>query len=68
VRDIPALADRIKSLLTDVSQRERMGRSARSKVEAGFSLSRQAEVFEQVYQTVISGRKKSPHKSYSGGS
>ena len=63
VRDIPALADRLKRLLTDVGQRERMGRSARSRVEANFSLTRQAEVFEQLYQSVSSSRKNSPHKS-----
>ncbi len=57
VRDIPALADRLKRLLTDVGQRERMGRSARSRAEAHFSLSRQAAVFEQMYQSVISSRK-----------
>ena len=54
VRDISALADRLKSLLTDAGQRERMGRSARSRAEASFSLSRQAEVFEQMYNSVIS--------------
>lgn len=63
VRDIPAVADRLKRLLTDVGQRERMGRSARSRVEANFSLSRQAEIFEQLYQSVISSRKNSPYKS-----
>lgn len=59
VRDIPAMADRLKKLLTDSAQRERMGRSARTRAEAEFSLSRQAEVFEQMYQTVISNRKNS---------
>lgn len=54
VRDINAMADRLKSLLSDSAQRERMGLSARSRAEAEFSLSRQAEVFEQMYQTVIS--------------
>jgi glycosyltransferase involved in cell wall biosynthesis len=63
VRDINALADRLKSLLTDPTQRERMGLSARSRAEAEFSLSRQAEVFEQMYQTVIANRKNSSHKS-----
>jgi colanic acid/amylovoran biosynthesis glycosyltransferase len=63
VRDIPALADRIKRLLTDVGQRERMGRSARSSAEAKFSLSRQAEGFEQLYQSVILSRKNSSNKS-----
>ena len=54
VRDIPALADRLKILLTDPDQRERMGRSARFRAEADFSLSRQAKVFEQLYQSVKS--------------
>ena len=36
---------------------------ARSKAEAEFSLSRQAEVFEQMYQTVSSNRKNSSHQS-----
>ena len=63
VRDIPALADRLKKLLTDAGQRERMGRSARSKAEANFSLTRQAVVFEQLYQSVLSGRRNSSHKS-----
>lgn len=52
VRDIHALVDRLKILLTDAGQRERMGRSAIARAEADFSLSRQAEVFEQLYQTV----------------
>lgn len=63
VRDIPALADRLKTLLTDVGQRERMGRSARSRAETNFSLGRQAEVFEQLYQSVISSRKNSSLES-----
>ena len=54
IRDIPLMADRLGRLLTDVGQRERMGRAARSKAEAEFSLSRQAEVFEQLYQSVKS--------------
>jgi glycosyltransferase involved in cell wall biosynthesis len=63
VRDINAMADRLKKLLTDSAQRERMGLSARSRAEAEFSLSRQAEVFEQMYQTVISNRKNSYNNS-----
>jgi glycosyltransferase involved in cell wall biosynthesis len=63
VRDIPALADRLKTLLTDVGQRERMGRSARSRAEANFSLGRQAEIFEELYQSVISSRKNSSYES-----
>lgn len=62
VRDIPALADRLKILLSDAGQRERMGRSARSRAEADFSLARQAEVFEQMYQGLISGRKNSNYE------
>jgi colanic acid/amylovoran biosynthesis glycosyltransferase len=53
VRDIPAMADRLIKLLTNAGQRESMGLSARSKVEANFSLAGQAEVFEQMYQAVI---------------
>jgi colanic acid/amylovoran biosynthesis glycosyltransferase len=63
VRDIPALAGRLKRLLTDPGLREQMGRSARSRAEADFSLSRQGEVFEQLYQSVVSSRKNSLHKS-----
>ena len=57
VRDIPALADRLKRLLTDAGQRERMGRSARSRAEANFSLNHQTEVFVELYESVISSRK-----------
>jgi colanic acid/amylovoran biosynthesis glycosyltransferase len=59
VRDIQSMADRIKSLLTNSAKRERMGLSARSRAEAEFSLGRQAQVFEQMYQTVIPNRKNS---------
>jgi glycosyltransferase involved in cell wall biosynthesis len=54
-RDIPALTDGLRSLLIDAGLRERMGRAARSRAEADFSLSRQVEVFEQLYQSVASG-------------
>lgn len=60
VRDIDALADRLRRLLIDVDQRERMGRSARLRAEANFSLDRQAEVFEELYQSVISKGSNSP--------
>lgn len=53
VRDINAMADRLQRLLADSALRERMGRSSRSRVEAGFLLSRQAEVFEEMYEAVI---------------
>lgn len=52
IRDIPALADRIKRLLLDADLRERMGRSARARVESEFTLERQAQVFEMMYQSI----------------
>lgn len=59
VRDINAMADRIQKLLGDSALREQMGRSARSRAQAEFSLSRQVEVFEQMYQAVVPERQNS---------
>lgn len=53
VRDIAALTDRIARLLADPALREQMGRSARARVEAEFSLERQARVFEEMYASVV---------------
>lgn len=53
VRDIAAMADRIARLLADPALREQMGRSARARVEAEFSLERQARVFEEMYASVV---------------
>ncbi|MBE2192949.1 MAG: glycosyltransferase family 4 protein [Anaerolinea sp.] len=52
VRDIAAMTDRITRLLVDPALREQMGRSARARVEAEFSLERQAHVFEEMYASV----------------
>ncbi len=53
VRDIRALADRIKCLLADAELRERMGRAARQRIEADFGVDRQARVFEQIYEAAV---------------
>lgn len=53
VRDIAVMTDRIARLLTDPALREQMGRSARARVEAEFSLERQARVFEEMYNSVV---------------
>ena len=55
VRDIGALADRIARLLADPALRERMGRAARARVEAAFTLERQAHAFEELYRAVVPG-------------
>lgn len=49
VRDIPAMVEKLAVLLADPRLRERMGRSARERVEAEFTLERQAKVFSQMY-------------------
>ncbi len=53
VRDIGALADRIRTLAADPALRERMGRAARARVEREFTLAAQAERFEAIYQAAI---------------
>lgn len=53
VRDIPAMADRIRRLLLDPALRERLGRAARARAEAEFTLERQADGFEQMYREVV---------------
>ncbi len=53
VRDITAMTNRIARLLADPALREQMGRSARARVEAEFSLERQARVFEEMYASVV---------------
>lgn len=50
VRDIPAMVEKLAALLADPQLRERMGRSARERVEAEFTLERQARVFSQMYE------------------
>ncbi|MCP5303472.1 MAG: glycosyltransferase, partial [Pseudomonadales bacterium] len=50
VRDIPAMVEKLTTLLGDGQLRERMGRSARERVEAEFTLERQAKVFGQMYE------------------
>jgi glycosyltransferase involved in cell wall biosynthesis len=49
VRDIPALADRMKRLLQDSALRLRMGQAARARIEADFTLERQVRVFDEIY-------------------
>jgi glycosyltransferase involved in cell wall biosynthesis len=53
VRDIDALADRLGSLLADAGLRQRMGQSARGRVEQEFRLDRQARVFERMYTAMV---------------
>lgn len=53
VRDIEALAERIRQLLLDAPLRERMGKAARARAEAEFSLERQADVFEEIYSAAL---------------
>ena len=52
VRDIPALVEKLTTLLSDSQLRERMGRSARERVETAFTLERQVKVFDQMYETI----------------
>jgi glycosyltransferase involved in cell wall biosynthesis len=53
VRDITALTDRLSRMIGDVSLREQMGRAARARAEAEFSLERQVLVFEEMYQSIV---------------
>jgi len=53
VRQPWVLADRIKGLLLDPELRERMGRAARKRVEADFSLAKQSKQFEEMYNSII---------------
>lgn len=53
VRDIDALAERLEHLLTHPELRAQMGKAARARAEAQFSLTRQAQVFEQLYQSLL---------------
>lgn len=53
VRDVPALAARLRTLLEDPELRLGMGRAARARAEAEFSLERQARVFESLYESVV---------------
>lgn len=48
-RDIEALQQSLDLLVQDAELRHRMGQAARQRVEKEFSLTRQAEVFEQMY-------------------
>ena len=54
VRDIPALVEKLTALLGDSQLCERMGRSARERVEFEFTLERQAKVFSQMYEAAHS--------------
>lgn len=53
VRDMAAMAARIGRLLTNPTLREQMGRAARARAEAGFSLERQAHVFEEIFTNIL---------------
>jgi colanic acid/amylovoran biosynthesis glycosyltransferase len=52
VRDADALARAIEALV-DPALRVRMGRAARRRAEQDFSLNRQAQTFESIYQAVV---------------
>jgi colanic acid/amylovoran biosynthesis glycosyltransferase len=56
VRDIPAMVEKLTALLGDAQLRERMGRSARERIKAEFTLERQAKVFGQMYEAARSQR------------
>ena len=53
VRDIEALAGRIQQLVNDAELRRRMGRAARVRCEADFSLARQLDGFERIYRDML---------------
>jgi colanic acid/amylovoran biosynthesis glycosyltransferase len=53
VRDIASFADRLALLIADSTIRECMGRSARERVEADFTIERQISVFEQIYYHLV---------------
>ena len=52
VRDVTMLATRIATLIGDHEIRRTMGRAARARAVAEFSLTRQLATFEQIYQSV----------------
>jgi colanic acid/amylovoran biosynthesis glycosyltransferase len=52
-RDEWALADRLGILLSDPALRTRLGRSARAKMEREYNLSRQVEMLESLYDSVL---------------
>lgn len=49
IRDVDALANALKRLLSDASLRERLGRAGRARVEQDFTLAGQAATFEDIY-------------------
>ena len=51
-RDVSAFADRIESLARDPALRATMGRAARARAVAEFSLTRQLESFEAMYRAM----------------
>jgi glycosyltransferase involved in cell wall biosynthesis len=59
VRDVESLTARLRQLLSNQIQREEMGRAARARIVAGFSLTRQAAVFEEEYRTLVRQRAES---------
>ena len=54
-RDPNALAARLECLLADARAREEMGRQARTRVARDFTLDRQIDRFEALYERVASG-------------
>lgn len=52
VRDVPALEDKLERVIVDRELRIKMGRAARHRIEREFSISRQADTFEALYQAV----------------
>ncbi|MDX2089247.1 MAG: glycosyltransferase family 4 protein [Kofleriaceae bacterium] len=55
VRDVAALADRIRRLALEPELRTRMGTAARARAEKDFSIERQIDVFEKIYHSVMQG-------------
>jgi colanic acid/amylovoran biosynthesis glycosyltransferase len=51
-RNVPALADRLATLLDDASLRQRFGREARAKMERSFDLHTQVQKLERLYDAV----------------
>jgi glycosyltransferase involved in cell wall biosynthesis len=53
VRDVETLTARLRQLLSNQAQRAEMGRAARARIVAEFSLTRQAAVFEEQYRSAV---------------
>jgi colanic acid/amylovoran biosynthesis glycosyltransferase len=57
-RDAHALADALDRLWRDESLRTRLGRAARARVEADFSLDDQTEAFEALYRELVGSQRR----------